>query len=52
MSNSDKVIYLSKGEIKEVGTHDQLVKYGGMYAKAVQSGGNLLQYHNKCPGGN
>ncbi|MEN6565387.1 MAG: ABC transporter ATP-binding protein [Veillonellales bacterium] len=52
LSNSDKVIYLSKGEIKEVGTHDQLVKYGGMYAKAVQSGDNLLQYHNKCPGGN
>ncbi|MEN6414289.1 MAG: ABC transporter ATP-binding protein [Veillonellales bacterium] len=36
--SSDKVIYLSKGQITEMGTHDQLMEHGGMYARAVQLG--------------
>lgn len=38
LMNSDKVMYLSKGKISEIGIHDQLIKCGGMYAKAIQLG--------------
>jgi ATP-binding cassette subfamily B multidrug efflux pump len=30
---ADKIIVLDKGEIKEMGTHDQLLEKGGFYAK-------------------
>jgi subfamily B ATP-binding cassette protein MsbA len=34
---SDKVLYLTNGQIVEMGTHAQLVEQGGVYAKAVRS---------------
>jgi subfamily B ATP-binding cassette protein MsbA len=34
---TDKVIYLTNGQIVEMGTHAQLIKQGGVYAKAVHS---------------
>lgn len=36
--DSDKVVYLSNGEIVETGTHAELVKRGGMYFQAIQTG--------------
>jgi subfamily B ATP-binding cassette protein MsbA len=34
---SDKVVYLMNGQIVEMGTHGELIKQGGAYAKAVLS---------------
>ena len=33
--NSDKILFLSKGEIIESGTHDELIKLNGEYKKLV-----------------
>ena len=30
---ADKIIVLDKGEIREMGTHDELLQMGGYYAK-------------------
>ena len=30
---ADKIIVLDKGEIKEIGSHDELLLMGGFYAK-------------------
>ena len=35
--NSDKIILLDKGEIKEIGTHDELLKiHNGYYKKLFE----------------
>jgi ATP-binding cassette, subfamily B, multidrug efflux pump len=41
IQKADKIIVLDKGEIKEVGKHDELLKKGGLYAEL-----NKLQYKN------
>jgi ATP-binding cassette subfamily B multidrug efflux pump len=41
IKNSDKIIVLDKGEIKETGSHDELIAKGGLYAQL-----NKLQYKN------
>jgi ABC-type multidrug transport system fused ATPase/permease subunit len=33
---ADKIIVLDKGEIKEAGTHDELVVAGGLYLKYLE----------------
>jgi ATP-binding cassette subfamily B multidrug efflux pump len=33
ISKADKIIVLDKGEIKEMGTHEELLKHGGFYHK-------------------
>ena len=33
--NSDKILFLSKGEIIESGTHDELIELNGEYKKLV-----------------
>lgn len=35
--NADKIAVLSEGEIVEVGTHDELIEKGGMYASLCQA---------------
>jgi ATP-binding cassette, subfamily B, bacterial MsbA len=35
---SDKVVYLSGGRVLETGTHQQLLRQGGLYARAVERG--------------
>ncbi|WP_058486605.1 ABC transporter ATP-binding protein [Defluviitalea phaphyphila] len=39
IKNADKIIVLNKGEIKEVGNHEELLKKGGVYKKLYK-----LQY--------
>ena len=34
--NADKIIVLDKGKVKEVGTHDQLLEKGGIYARMLR----------------
>ena len=38
--NADRVMMISGGEVKELGTHDELLAKGGLYAKynRLQSG--------------
>jgi len=35
---SDKVIYLSSGRVLETGTHEQLLRQGGLYSRAMERG--------------
>ncbi|MDR3591533.1 MAG: ABC transporter ATP-binding protein [Negativicutes bacterium] len=35
---SDKVVYLSGGRVLETGTHEQLRRQGGLYARAIERG--------------
>jgi ATP-binding cassette, subfamily B, multidrug efflux pump len=41
---ASKIIVLDKGEIKEIGTHEQLLKLGGYYSKLHQ-----MQFERKQP---
>lgn len=34
---ADKIVVLSEGVVKEVGTHDELMKMGGIYFNLVQT---------------
>ncbi len=36
--NADQIIYMEDGDIKEVGSHKELIKKGGRYAKMYQRG--------------
>jgi ATP-binding cassette subfamily B protein len=38
--NADKIIVIKEGEIEQMGTHDELIRAGGLYANlyAMQSG--------------
>jgi len=36
IKNADRIVYLQDGTIRESGTHDELVKLGGSYAKLLQ----------------
>ncbi|HMM20247.1 MAG TPA: ABC transporter ATP-binding protein [Selenomonadales bacterium] len=36
--SSDKIVYLSHGQVLEAGTHDELMRRGGPYARAVEQG--------------
>lgn len=36
IQNADKIIVLEKGEIKEIGTHQQLLKMGGYYKRLYE----------------
>jgi len=42
IQNCDKIIVLHKGEIKEMGTHQELLEHGGLYYKLYQ-----LQYKDE-----
>ena len=33
--DADKIIVLDEGELSESGSHDDLLKFGGLYAKLV-----------------
>jgi len=41
---ASKIIVLDKGEIKEMGTHDQLLEQGGFYARLYE-----MQFEKKVP---
>jgi ATP-binding cassette subfamily B protein len=41
IKSADKIIVIHKGEIREIGTHEQLLKYNGIYSKLYK-----LQYEN------
>jgi len=41
IKRADKIIVIHKGEIREIGTHEQLLKYNGIYSKLYK-----LQYEN------
>lgn len=36
VEKADHIVFLKDGEIQEEGTHDELVKRGGLYAEFVQ----------------
>ncbi|CUS89181.1 hypothetical protein JGI6_01367 [Candidatus Kryptonium thompsonii] len=42
IQNSDKIIVLHKGEVREIGTHDELMELKGIYYRLYQ-----LQYREK-----
>ncbi|CUS98616.1 ATP-binding cassette, subfamily B [Candidatus Kryptonium thompsonii] len=42
IQNSDKIIFLHKGEVREIGTHDELMELKGIYYRLYQ-----LQYREK-----
>ncbi len=42
IQNSDKIIVLHKGEVREIGTHEELLKLGGIYYRLYQ-----LQYKER-----
>jgi ATP-binding cassette subfamily B protein len=44
IQRADKIIVLEKGEIKEMGTHQELLKTGGFYSKLHQ-----MQFEKKAP---
>ena len=44
IQRADKIIVLEKGEIKEMGSHHELLKKGGFYAKLHQ-----VQFEKKAP---
>lgn len=37
IKNADKIIYMKDGDIKETGTHDELIKQNGLYAELYNS---------------
>ncbi|CAF0790316.1 unnamed protein product [Adineta steineri] len=37
IQNSDKIIVIDKGQMKEEGTHDELLKLSGIYSQMVNS---------------
>lgn len=41
IKRADKILVIHKGEIREIGTHEQLLKYNGIYSKLYK-----LQYEN------
>lgn len=41
IKRADKIVVIHKGEIREIGTHDQLIKNNGIYSKLYR-----LQYEN------
>jgi ATP-binding cassette subfamily B protein len=43
IQRADKIIVLEKGEIKEIGSHQQLLKAGGFYSKLHQ-----MQFEKKA----
>jgi ATP-binding cassette subfamily B protein len=36
VQNADRIIFLDKGKIQEVGSHKELIKHNGLYAKLVK----------------
>ncbi|MER3471207.1 MAG: antibiotic ABC transporter ATP-binding protein [Chitinophagaceae bacterium] len=44
IQRADNIIVLDKGEIKEIGTHHQLIKQGGFYSKLYE-----MQFEKKVP---
>ena len=36
LSRCDRIVVLDKGTVAETGTHDELLKLGGKYAKLVE----------------
>lgn len=45
----DRILYLSHGEIKESGTHESLLKQGGLYAETFKI---QAKYYQEAPDGN
>jgi ATP-binding cassette subfamily B protein len=43
IQRADKIIVLDRGEIKEIGTHQELLQQGGFYAKLHQ-----MQFEKKA----
>ncbi len=39
--NADKIIFMVDGDIKEVGSHDELLSKGGLYATMYESGASM-----------
>jgi ABC-type multidrug transport system, ATPase and permease components len=40
IKNADKIIFMANGDIKEVGSHDELLEKGGLYANMYRTGLN------------
>ncbi|CAJ0838550.1 14828_t:CDS:10 [Entrophospora sp. SA101] len=46
IKNADKIVVMSKGEIKEIGKHDELIERGGLYYGLVKAQ-ELKKSHHK-----
>ena len=47
VENADKIVVINKGEVLEVGSHQELLKRNGMYAKLVKKQMVALQKRKK-----
>jgi ATP-binding cassette subfamily B protein len=47
VQKADRIVVMDNGEIKEIGSHDDLIKKKGLYAKLVKSSGQWSEFSSQ-----